>query len=136
MAFSMSPPASMRAARQSLNPALVRSRNSFTSWAGICTAGCCVLILLSYLDLVKVVLRSMHFLQNGPPPNLPGRATGISHPRSLPAAGSSLAYLFVRRHCSFRAFRRRFGRALHEVAFLLFVLFVRAGVHVFDTFDQ
>src|SRR5690349_643666 len=58
MAFSMSPLASIRAARQSLNPALVRSRNSFTSWAGICTAGCCVLVLLSYLDFVNLVLQN------------------------------------------------------------------------------
>src|ERR1700730_11204985 len=35
MAFSMSPPASINAARQSAKPALVRSRNSFTSCAGI-----------------------------------------------------------------------------------------------------
>src|ERR1022692_2260436 len=35
MAFSMSPPASIKAARQSAKPALVRSRNSFTSCAGI-----------------------------------------------------------------------------------------------------
>src|ERR1700730_9825432 len=35
MAFSMSPSASISAARQSAKPALVRSRNSFTSCAGI-----------------------------------------------------------------------------------------------------
>src|SRR2546429_3026195 len=53
----------------------------------------------------------------------------ISHPRS------SLTLFFVRRHRSFRAFHLCF-RALHEVAFLLFVLFVCAGVHVLDTVDQ
>ena len=47
MAFSMTPFASTGAARQSAKPALVLSRNSFTSCAGICTAGCCVLILFS-----------------------------------------------------------------------------------------
>src|SRR6266853_381559 len=58
MAFSMSPPASTSAARQSAKPALVRSRNSLTSWAGICTAGCCVLILFSLccLEISLLVL--------------------------------------------------------------------------------
>src|SRR5882724_10137251 len=45
MAFSIAPLASTSAARQSLNPAPVLSRNSFTRCAGICIAGCCVLIL-------------------------------------------------------------------------------------------
>src|SRR5258708_12400239 len=56
MAFSMSPPASTSAARQSAKPALVRSRNSLTSWAGICTAGCCVLILFSLCCLAISLL--------------------------------------------------------------------------------
>jgi hypothetical protein len=48
----MSPADSTNAARQSLNPAPVRSRNSFTRFAGICIADGCVLILiLSDLNL-------------------------------------------------------------------------------------
>src|SRR5690242_18064346 len=134
MAFSVSSLASIRAARQSLNPALVRSRNSFTSWAGICTAGCCVLILLSYLDFVDLVLQNpllgqfSQFFTERPAPSRPGRATGISHP-------GSLALFFVRRHGGLGAFYLRF-RAFHEVAFLLLVLFVRAGIHILDTFDE
>src|SRR5579872_4707071 len=45
MAFSIMPFASTSAARQSLKPAPVLSRSSFTRCAGICIAGCCVLIL-------------------------------------------------------------------------------------------
>src|ERR1700741_5489283 len=47
MALFISPAASTKAARQSLKPALVRSRNSFTSLAGISMAAFGVLILSS-----------------------------------------------------------------------------------------
>src|SRR5438270_4256402 len=133
MAFSMSPLASIRAARQSLKPALVRSRNSFTSWAGICTAGCCVLILLSLL--IKIVLHASTSCRTARPRAIRGGPLDFPPPRSLPAAGRFLAFFFVRRHGGFRACRQRF-RTLHVVAFLLLVLFVRAGVHVLDTLDQ
>src|SRR5215470_16860272 len=129
MAFSMSPLASTRAARQSLNPAFVRSRNSFTSWAGICTAGCCVLILLSYLDLVKVVLQASNFCRTARPRAFRGG------PLEFPTL-VLLGAFFVGRHSGFRAFRLRFRSAFDEVAFLLFVLFVGAGVHVLDAFDD
>src|SRR5260370_17475733 len=70
MAFSMSPADSTSAARQSLKPAPVRSRNSLTRCAGICMAGCCVLIFFSFLVLESLYRGSRAVrcvcLQNGP----------------------------------------------------------------------
>src|SRR5580704_11384978 len=52
----MSAPDSTSAARQSAKPAPVRSRSSFTRFAGICMACGCVLILFFYSFIVATKL--------------------------------------------------------------------------------
>src|SRR6266566_3962928 len=128
IAFSMSAPASTSAARQSLKPALVRSRNSFTSCAGICVACCCVLIPFFLFALLRF-LASRHCLQNGPPRAVRGG------PRKFPTHPACLAFFLVRRNRCLRSFGQRLG-AFHKVAFLLFVLLVSARIHVLHAFDQ
>src|SRR5690349_12268083 len=92
MAFSMIPLASISAARQSLNPALVRSRNSFTSWAGICTAGCCVLILL-YPCSLKSCCNPL--LAERPAPE-PSEAGHWNLPPTQPACGRQFSSVPLR----------------------------------------
>src|SRR5262249_45063977 len=130
IAFSRSPCASISAARQSLKPALVRSRNSLTSLAGISMAVFGVLILFS-LSFSRLSLRIFRYskgcLQKRPAANASRRGGNFFLPRAY------LARLLVRRNGRF-GFGIECLRAFHEVAFLLFVPLVRAGVDVFAAF--
>src|SRR5881398_451767 len=54
----------------------------------------------------------------------------------LPAQIALAFFLVVRRNSGFGRFRRGFHNALDEVALLLFVLFVCAGIDVFDAIHQ
>src|SRR5258707_2691375 len=139
MAFSMSPSASTSAARQSLNPALVRSRNSFTSLAGISMAVFGVLILFI-----------SGFVSTNPEPlfisfvislyTTACKTARSKSPRNGPGYFSTRRLLsgfdVFRRNRSFYRHRDLFRGWFHEIAFLLFVLFVSAGVHVLDAIGQ
>src|SRR5215472_8637156 len=98
--------ASTRAARQSLKPALVSSRSSFTSLAGISMTGFEVLILF-FSSILFLEIAFTGSYKNGPV----GRAS--RH----------------RGNGGFRGFDEGF-RALDKVTFLLLVLLVGAGVHI------
>src|SRR5437867_10929981 len=131
MAFSMFPLASTSAARQSLKPAPVRSRSSFTSFAGISMPVCCVLILFLFA-LLKSLFRSRD-LQNGPL-----RAVR-SGPHKISTRAVCLALFVVGRNSGFGSLGRlngSFHNALHEVAFLFLVLFVRTRIDVLDAVHQ
>src|SRR5229473_8550753 len=106
IAFSMSAPASTSAARQSLKPALVRSRNSFTSLAGISIAVCCVLILFSLLFLFADLnfLIQCPCLQNGPP------RCARSGPQAFPTRADYLLPFLIRRNGRLGSFCRDFRR--------------------------
>src|SRR6266849_4821104 len=125
MAFSTSPAASTSAARQSLKPAPVRSRNSFTRCAGICIADCCVLILFFSLACANLLIAlctgvRCAYLQSGPAP----RSDLSAGPFEIYASAVCLPGFLVRRDgClrRFRRFRRHF--AFDKIAFLLLVLF-------------
>jgi len=132
MAFSMSPLASTSAGAAIRETAFVLSRSSFTSCAGICTAGCCVLILFSLLLIGNFLLSS--FAYKTARTDLLGAASQIST-RAIALA----FFLVVGRNGGFRRLGGldwRFDNALYEVAFLLFVLFVRAGIDVLDAVHQ
>src|SRR6266704_3215715 len=57
-------------------------------------------------------------------------------PTKFPPKQFVLARFFVGRNCCLRRLRRRFHNALHEVAFLFLVLFVRARIDVLDAVYQ
>src|SRR2546426_1201060 len=139
----MSPPASSSAARQSLKPALVRSRNSLTSCAGMLI--CSGFVLMAGAG--SFCLDSV--------PGLRARPVGCVFCRDLPGVARFFLFHFFRRIVSrgkaakgksgalparvpeelalFFLFggHDRLGRrlALHQVALLLFVCPVTAGVH-------
>src|SRR5438105_5518974 len=137
MAFSISPPASIKAARQSLNPALVRSRNSFTSFAGISMAVFGVLILVSlsevYLLLNMISLIAAHYLLccKTARSKLPWNG-----PWFIPARRLLLGFFVVGRNSRFRRRSSFIGCGFDEGPFLLLILFVGAGIHVFHTIRQ
>src|SRR5579872_6822954 len=114
----MSAPDSTSAARQSAKPAPVRSRSSFTRFAGICMACGCVLILFFYSFFVstrKIFVVGV-WLQNGPA----HLATESAGPAESCQRGL-LVGLFVRRDGGFDRFGRRrlkrwCFRSLDEIA--------------------
>src|SRR4029077_7509623 len=141
MAFSTSPADSTSAARQSLKPAPVRSRNSFTRCAGICVAGCCVLILFS-LSPMRISWARPVVRLDAPICKTARRLGCVAAPGLLKSYASAIClsgFLVGRNGClrrlgGFRSLQRDF--AFDEIAFLFFVLLVRAGVDVLDAFDQ
>src|SRR3989454_9364047 len=143
MAFSMSPPASSSAARQSLKPAPVRSRSSLTSCAGMLI--CSGFVLMAGAG--SFCLDSV--------PGLLARLVGCVFCRDSPGIARFFLFHFFRRIVSrgktakgksgalparvleelalFFLFggHDRLGRLLplHKCAFLPFVGLLRAGVH-------
>src|ERR1700678_219445 len=130
MACSTSPPPSTSASRHAVKPAPVRSRSSFT---------CCA-DTFGFPSAVAMVVLNSFFLKSVQ--NNQEQRIGQIHQKPAQSRSSSevavatsrLAMLnFVfRRHRSRRGFiRNRIYRlAFHEVAFLLLVHFVGAGIDV------
>src|ERR1017187_7884385 len=118
MACSMSPAASTKAARQSAKPAPVRSRSSFTSCAG-------GPLFPGSGAVAMGALNSFSFDFN---------RSGSARPGVCAAARELFRRGFFVARYRGRDFFRDNGLAFDEIAFLLFVFFVRARVHVFRPF--
>src|ERR1700735_3692963 len=130
MACSTSPPPSTSASRQAVKPAPVRSRSSFT---------CCA-DTFGFPSAVAINVLSSFYeisLEQSGATNWTGRLEVCPEQIVLRGCNGSsrlaMLYFVLGRHRRSRFVRHSIDRlAFHEIAFLLLVHFVGAGVHVVD----